>query len=700
MRNTILSILLLLSVLAPSTIEVTSQTMQTVPVQVIKLYAGPEISSLVSAAVDPSNGFIYAVNPSQNDVVIFDPYNNSFVGAITVGVNPANITYFNGYFYVVNKGSGTISVIDPGTNKVVKTIYVGGSPIKVFLSKYGYIYVVYSCNVEVLNQNWQKIGTLFNGSTICSIVYDPSTGLLYTIWYSSDAGILVSAVNGTSIVENGTCYILPYNPDMLVVGKNYIYGLLYHAVYEYNPYNLSSSNIVHLVQAPFETIVLVGTVYADGEIYGYDQFTNSIWVVNITNKSCSLLTGLPVSLGEHINDLIYDPNTSMLYALAGLPNPIIAVNPKTGSYIAVGTQIPPDYILYNNVTGLLYVADCQSNVIYIVKGDEVAGFIPTVLYPAALAYNTHNGVIYAISGNELVAENPYNGSVIWKGTAGEGAVALLYDSVNNVLYVADNSSNLVLAISPENGSVISAIPVSNSPTALTYDPQNGLVYVANYNNNSVSVINGTQVVNNIVLPFKPTELAFGNEELFVGGGNGSVNYVAIVEGNKVVSTIKADITPLQVAYYDGYVFVYGITINNHMICGTSKIIAINANTGKVVKEVSINVTSVEASVTVVNGVMYVASPTYIVNEPVNYNMIYEIPMNELIPTIAVTATATTTPTTTITTTTTPVTTPQTLPTPSSSVPTTSSSGLPLLVIVGVIVVIAIIIGVMLALRRR
>ena len=695
MRSTTF-LLLMLSALILSTIytiQVVSQSTQTAPVKVVKLYTGPKISSFISAAVDPSTGFIYAVDPYQNDVVIFDPYNNSFIGAITVGVDPVSITYFDGHFYVVNKGSGTISVIDPTTNKVVKTIYVGGNPVEVFLSKYGYKYVSFGYYIKVYNQNWQEIGTSIENSVgFYSIVYDPTTGLLYVECSPSLASIplliQLLAVNGTRIVQNVTAP----NATFLLAGENHIYGvsflITYYAsayelfnfhsyVYEFNPYNLSS----------YRTIMkglpkIAGAVYANGKIYFYGN--GFVGVVDIAHKNFKSIN-LPIIPGYNIKDIVYDPNTSGVYVLAVpvlskvSPIPIVEVNPITGSYIGISTQIMPAYILYNNVTGSLYVADSQSNVIYIVKGDKVVGLIPTVLYPVALAYNTHNGVIYATNGSELIAENPYNGSVLWEVTAGKSPVALLYDSVNNVLYVVDKSSDLVLAMSPENGSIISAIPVGSSPTDITYDPQSGLVYVANYNNNSVSVINGTQVISNIMLPFKPTVLAFGNGELFVGGSNGSGNYVAIVEGNRVTSTIKVGITPLQIAYYDGYAFVYG----------GSKIVAINANTGEVVREASVNVSTSEASATVVNGVMYVASPKH-------YNEIYEIPLNELIPTIPVTTTTTSTTTTT----TTPVTTPQTLPTPSSSVPSTSGSSFPTMAIVGIIVVIVIIMGVMFALRRR
>ncbi|BAB67740.1 YncE family protein [Sulfurisphaera tokodaii] len=678
---------------------------------IINLYTGPSIGYLVSAAVNPSNGYIYAVDSQHNDVVIFDPYNYSFIGTINVGVEPIYITYANGYFYVVNNKSGTISVINPQTNTLVKTIYVGGSPQSVVVDlKNGYLYVVDN-GIEIFTQSGQEVATLLKGFTITSIVFDPYTGFVYVAGNNPFVvpNNIVSQINGTKILRNVSMFI--YAPSQLVVGNNEVYGISTTSINVFNPYNISNYTTHSL------SLILsfpCAVVYALGNIYAFSEGYEAVYVINVSNGQVSTLTpsaiyvgfSLSFSLPGQISDIVYDPKTNMLYVTGTPPNPIYVINPITGAYLAIGSQIQAQYAVYDNVTGDLYVANYQADSIYVLNNGKVIGIIPSINSPSLITYNTYNGVLYITNGGELVAENPYNGSILWKASAGKDAVALLYDPVDNLIYVADNSSNLVLAISPSNGSVISAIQVGNNPVALTYDPQNGLVYVANYNNESLSVINGTELITTIEVPFKPTAVAYGDGIILVGGEKVVSKpysfpvilnyYLAGIEGVKTQFTIELNSTPELIAYYKGYAIITTSGLFNPV-----KLLVVNPSNGQIVSEKSVNV-SFPTSVTIDpnEGLVYIT-------EEYPYNQIYAISFNNLISTPPISSNTTTIPTTTTSSSTTftytstsisSKTTTQIYSSTESAVPSSSSGSSSFLIIIAVIIVV--IAGVIIALRRR
>jgi YVTN family beta-propeller protein len=73
---------------------------------------------------DQANGYIYISNVSGNNVLVFDPSNNSIIANISVGCEPYSIVYNsnNGDIYVANIMSGTISIIVPQPKPIPKYV--------------------------------------------------------------------------------------------------------------------------------------------------------------------------------------------------------------------------------------------------------------------------------------------------------------------------------------------------------------------------------------------------------------------------------------------------------------------------------------------------------------------------------------------------------------------------------------------------
>ena len=63
---------------------------------------------------------------------------------------------------------------------------------------------------------------------------------------------------------------------------------------------------------------------------------------------------------------------------------------------------------------------------------------------------------------------------------GSGPCALVYDSVNNKVYCANNGSDNVTVIDGASNQVITTVAAGSCPCALCYNPQDNKVYCANY----------------------------------------------------------------------------------------------------------------------------------------------------------------------------------------------------------------------------
>lgn len=548
--------------------------------------------SLFSAVYDPVNGLVYAVNFPNNTVVIFDPKNYSIIGTIAVGREPVWITINseNGYLYVVNQGTATISVINPTTNKVVNTIYVGNCPeVAAYDPNNSYLYVVNKLSngtmvVQLVNgQGVVKSIPVPSGVySVNTIAYDPLTQ--YIILGTSDG---VYAISNDRYVASDTSYnnvnnyivalaIDPTNGDVYGLTSEFTLSGVLVGVIEYNSFNLKMKHTV-VFQIP-SSAAPDSVAYANGT--AYVLVTNSlssstlvcVYAANVSKGSSKLLFSNieNVSLVTANHDIVYADGKLVLTLTT--PTPFFVVDPQNGEGVGVGVNIENPSVLYNPVTGYVYVPDEYSNTLYVINPGtgKVVNVIPSILEPYALAYNPENGYLYMASyNNNTVAEiNPNNGQVVWKVVAGTGPNGVLYNTYNNLLYVEYYGTSTVAVINPNTGQVLGQAQVGSDPVSMTFDPNTGLVYVANEGSKSVTVINGTQVINTINLNFNPSSLAFINGYLYIGGASGSSNsfsspHISVYKDGKIIANISLKAWPSYITSYNGLIYV--------SMCGSTSI---------------------------------------------------------------------------------------------------------------------------------
>ncbi|MCP4988361.1 MAG: YncE family protein [Colwellia sp.] len=121
------------------------------------------------------NGFIYATDYTNGNLLKLEVENLSIVKTISVGSNPFSISYLFNYLWVSNNASGTVSKIDPTTDTVVATITVGSFPRKAIEGS-GSVWVP-----NTGSDNLTKINPITDGTT--TIALGASDSPIYLEYY-------------------------------------------------------------------------------------------------------------------------------------------------------------------------------------------------------------------------------------------------------------------------------------------------------------------------------------------------------------------------------------------------------------------------------------------------------------------------------------------------------------------------------------
>ncbi len=257
-------------------------------------------------------------------------------------------------------------------------------------------------------------------------------------------------------------------------------------------------------------------------------------------------------------------------------------------YLQVGSQ--PDFVLYDNINKLVYVANFNSSSVSVLNGTTVVNSIPTTQNPEELVLDPNNGLIYVlmVSGgigvintvgnyDTLILKNyyfnnlvfdPNNGYLYASGYNNLTVIDPMTDQVVQVISLSipiyemtlDTQSNTLYAISGENVSVINPangdleaiINLNYYPAWIAYDQVNGEVYVAvdTYNINAIGlsvdssngyllVISGFSIIKEISTGFFPIGISIDplNGNVFIS--NLVSDDVQIVDGqnNTIIGNI-------------------------------------------------------------------------------------------------------------------------------------------------------------------
>jgi DNA-binding beta-propeller fold protein YncE len=219
------------------------------------------------------------------------------------------------------------------------------------------------------------------------------------------------------------------------------------------------------------------------------------------------------------------------------------VNAKTSANIPLASGAEPTGISYDSKNGNMYVATNQGyfEAISTSTNKIVGGKVPVDQELGAIAADSKSGQVFVASKtqSEVYVFNPVEA----KGIAlpsNSIPTYMLYDPVNDRIYVSDTFAGKVSEITPSS-SGITNIGLSGSnpqPWGMSYDTYNGYVFVADRSDNSIQVISGGSAIRTISLAVansEPTGVAFDpfNNVLYVTGEGTDTLYGLNVTGNDV-----------------------------------------------------------------------------------------------------------------------------------------------------------------------
>ncbi len=477
-----------------------------------------------SLTVDTSDNVIYvgysignyvlAINGSTNQIITEIPTDGSGTGY--VAFNPANQLVYEfsigGYVSIINTTSNTLKSII-SVNQYERNSATTSFPISVDTTS-GNVYVLgynaptESTLVTIINgssnavsadfaiSNWNEsyyaFGITMNPST--NIIYVAGGELYASFEFSGTYGPgEVAVINGTTFSTIATVPVLgdPLEPELSTSG-NELYLSIFSCV--------TCGTIAQILNTTTNTIL--GNVSYPGGIYAVDvedstpgtraiiisPSNENIYlsspgmgeVVIVSGTSNELINEIPIYLAP--SNVAFDPFNGMDYVVNQFSDSLSVIDPSSYnivSNIQLGYNLAtrnnnfnPRTIAVDPFNGNLYVAAEQTD-----SFSESEPVNCTVVIVSAQTDNlVANLTLGSVSGFDFSGEQ-------YKACTSDGIV---FDSLNNEVYVANPGSNSISVINATSNEIVSAINSTDSESPqlaginqMAIDPDNGYLYATN-----------------------------------------------------------------------------------------------------------------------------------------------------------------------------------------------------------------------------
>jgi DNA-binding beta-propeller fold protein YncE len=174
----------------------------------------------------------------------------------------------------------------------------------------------------------------------------------------------------------------------------------------------------------------------------------------------------------------------------------------------------------------------------------------------AIAYDAVNNLIWVVSqsGATLTGLNPADGSVSRQPISLPQAEYVGLISVGNYLWVAFYPT--VMQIEASTGQVVRQVPINNDePSALVYDHVNNLIWVTDQSKGTLTRIDAStgNIVGNLVgVGSNPNSLAFDGTNIWSADDyDGSIKLVPASRNQNITATVIPGITGILEVVFDG-----------------------------------------------------------------------------------------------------------------------------------------------------
>lgn len=301
-----------------------------------------------AVVLNAHSGKVYAVDPDQNTVVVFDSAKNASsrvaVGAAPVAIAVNEVT---NRVYVANAGADTVSVIDGESNAVTANVKVGPRPY--------------------------------------ALATNPATNKIYvSIAFGDTITVIDGSTNSTSAAKVGNADAIAVDAEL---NKVYLLG--------YEDTNLtivdSSPKVVGKIDAGIHLWGMAvneasHTVYAtrsgNAELVVWDELSSRTKTAPVGAIPCAVAV---------------NPATNMVYVVNHADDTVTVVDGAKNIPVAtlhVGKQ--PQGIAVDPVKSLVYVANKHSDSVSVIDGrqNRVVQTLHTGKNPYALVVDPSSGLIY------------------------------------------------------------------------------------------------------------------------------------------------------------------------------------------------------------------------------------------------------------------------------------------------------------------
>ncbi|MBM3315482.1 YncE family protein, partial [candidate division WOR-3 bacterium] len=251
------------------------------------------------------------------------------------------------------------------------------------------------------------------------------------------------------------------------------------------------------------------------------------------------------------------------------PSPITVTSPTGSSRWVIGSQqnitwtggtdgMDSTVILYSTNSGMNWTRQGKTLV-----PDSFAWTVPgpaTATAKVAVRAYSLSRMTEGLSANFSVIEAPYPDTVLATVTVGAKPRAMVWDSIDGRVFVANYTDSSVSVISGATNQVLRTIRVGQYPYALCWNSAGNRVYCADYGGNTVTVIDAATYVVLATVPVgrNPSALCWNAVNNKVYAANSRDASVTVINGadNSVITTVDVDSSPTAVVWNQAVNGVY------------------------------------------------------------------------------------------------------------------------------------------------
>ncbi len=325
-----------------------------------------------------------------------------------------------------------------------------------------------------------------------SVAVNPSTNMIYTA--HTPGADSISVISGKT---NKTISVIKVGTDPVDVAVNSVTNMIYTTN--------SNSQTVSAISGTTNNVVATILVGEDPRDMLINTKTNTIYIANEGSRTISVIDGttnnvvatIPVcNISGAESTFAIDRAENKIYVTCAGPEGAIDV--ISGTINKVIDTIPvghdPTNVVFNPNTSMLYTANNGDYTVSVVsaKTDKVVAIIPVDLFPSVIEINPDTNMIYVAnefncSSDKLSVIDGETNKVVAKIRIG-CAQNIAIDSSDDIIYAVHYSSNSISVISGKTNTIIDTIPVGALPTSIAINNVTKTVYVANWRSDFVSVI--------------------------------------------------------------------------------------------------------------------------------------------------------------------------------------------------------------------